>query len=139
MTQRLRLRFLRFFFGPHGRYVNELEHHGCWPFISPRCSVLGSVLSEEIPGAESISGASGDLSRGGKDGKGLRRVAGTGWIWWAWARLGARWAERRSWVRLPGLPWLVAGPKCEVGALSPEETSGVVGVAKAPQPLACTE
>lgn len=37
-------------------------------------------------------------------------------MWWAWAQ----WAERRSsrlW--LPGLLWLVAGPKCE--ALSLEE------------------
>lgn len=101
--------------------------------------MLGSVLSEEISGVESVKGASWELSRRGKDGKGLRRVAGTGWTWWAWARLGGRWAERRSWVRLPGLPWVVAGPKCEVGALNPEETSGVVGVAKAPQPPASTE
>ena len=68
------------------------------------------------------------MGRGQSPGLGLARCGGPG-------PPGSAVGRAEVLLRLPALPWLVAGPKCEVGALSPEEASEVVGVARAPRAM----
>lgn len=72
--RRLFLRFL----GPHGRYVNELEHHGPWPFIRPRCWVLGLQCSARRALVWSPLAGRPGAQQGGEDGQG--RAGGWAWL-----------------------------------------------------------
>lgn len=75
------------FLEPHGRYANELAHHGRWFFIRPRCS----ALREESCGLPSIRRLPGSSVREVRPGR-ASRAAGTGW---------RRWAERRPGLGFP--------------------------------------
>lgn len=51
-------------FGAHGRYVNELEHHGYWSFIRPWC--CGGGTSLESASIRRVTGSSARQVRMGR-------------------------------------------------------------------------